>query len=105
MAGFLKKLFGGGNTASAGDTGSQAATEIYKDIEIRAAPMPEAGGQFRIAGTLTLSVEGGQEVRRFIRADLVAGKEEAVKMTVEKARMIIDQQGEHLWKGDPEQPV
>lgn len=106
MAGFFKKLFGGGNAgaAASADVASSAPNEVYKDIEIRCAPQSE-GGQWRIAGTLTKTIDGEQVTRRFLRADLLASKDEAVSVTLSKAKMIIDQNGPSLWMGDMSGPV
>lgn len=105
MAGFFKKLFGGGNEVGNGKSANADPDEIYKNVEIRAMPVKEAGGQWRIAGSLTKEIDGQTETRRFVRADLVQDKSEAVVTCVNKAKLIIDQNGERLWQGDPDQPV
>lgn len=103
MAGFLKRLFGGDNNNV--DPATLEPNEVYKGVEIRGVPMAADGGQWRIAGTLT-KTDGSETIsRRFIRADLVQSREEAVKSSVEKAKMIIDQNGSFIWQGDENQPV
>ncbi len=67
--------------------------------------MAADGGQWRIAGTLTKSKDGETISRRFIRADLVQNRDEAIKSSVAKAKMIIDQNGSFIWQGDENQPV
>ncbi|MEM0899159.1 MAG: HlyU family transcriptional regulator [Pseudomonadota bacterium] len=104
MAGFLKRLFGGGGSTSKVDIADKAPEEIYKQVEIRAAPQPE-NGQWRIAGTLTKTTDGEAVVRNFMRADLLPSEADAIQASVNKARLIIDQNGASLWTGDKEQMV
>lgn len=104
MVGFLKKLFGGGSSANV-DTASLKPNEVYKGVEIRANPMKADGGQWRIAGTLTKHINGETAVRQFVRADLVQNRDEAITSSVSKAKLIIDQNGESVWSGDPNRPV
>ncbi|KPB01529.1 HlyU family transcriptional regulator [Ahrensia marina] len=104
MAGFLKRLFGGGGEETSNPE-NQKPNEIYKEVEIRANPMKDSSGQWRVAGTVTKNIDGVNATRKFIRADLVQGKDEAIAASVNKAKMIIDQNGPSLWKGDDNQPV
>lgn len=103
MAGFFKRLFGG--DADAADPGSSKPDEEYKGVEVRAAPIKEADGQWRLAGTLTKTVDGTQITRRFLRADLLASRDMAVSSSLAKARLIIDENGDNLWKGDTDRPA
>lgn len=105
MAGFLKRLFGGGDGGDGGDPAARAPDEEYKGVEIRAAPVKEADGQWRLAGTLTRTLDGAPVTRRFLRADLLASRDVAVSSTLAKARMIIDENGEGLWTGDTDRPA
>ena len=106
MAGFFKRLFGGGDAEGTGETAVApgAPDEEYKGVEIRAVPAKE-GGQWRVAGTLTRTSGEETEMRRFLRADLMQSRDQAVSASIEKARLIIDQNGEMLWQGDPDRPV
>ena len=104
MAGLLKRLFGGGDQKSS-DPADQKPNEIYKHVEIRASPIKESGGQWRVAGTLTKSINGMTATRKFIRADLVQSQDEAIKASVNKAKMIVDQNGSGIWDGEENQPV
>ena len=97
MAGFFSRLFGGGGNA--GDATPAEPDETYKDIEIRAMPQPD-GGQWRVGGQLTKVVDGAPITRRFMRADVMNSKEEAAVASIGKAKLIIDQNGDFLWKGD-----
>lgn len=98
MVGFLKKLLGGGGTADAPAADAQA-DETYKDVEIRVHPVSD-GSQWRVAGTLTKTIDGAPVTRRFMRADMLPSKEEARTVALSKAKLIIDQNGPMLWKGD-----
>lgn len=100
MAGFFKRLFGGGDDASA----APEPAVTYKGIEITPAPMKEEGGNWRIAGHLTRPGDP-PATRRFMRADLLPGRDAAVEASIGKAKLIIDQNGEQLWTGDPDRPV
>ena len=91
---FLKKLFGGG---SGSKTPSEDDIDTYQGFTILADPMPE-GGQFRLAGTITKEIEGEVKSHRLVRADLLSSREEAVQFTLRKARQVIDEQGERLFR-------
>lgn len=105
MAGFFKKLFGGGDAGDGTNPSGGEPNEIYKGVEIRAIPVKESGGQWRIAGTLTKEIDGQATARQFVRADLVQDKADAILTSVNKAKLIIDQNGEGIWQGDPDRPV
>lgn len=101
MAGFLKRLFGGGG----GDAPVEPEPSVtYKGIEITPAPMKDEGGQWRIAGQLTRPGDP-PETRRFMRADLLPGRDAAIEASIGKGKLIIDQNGDHLWRSDPDRPV
>lgn len=89
--GFFGRLFSGGGGAAAAEE-----PEIYKDLEIRAAPQNQ-GGKWLTAGSISQPGDGGA-VHEFIRADTHASREDAVDFTVRKAKQIIDEQGDALFK-------
>jgi hypothetical protein len=92
---FLKKLFGlgsGGESAPA-----PAQTVEYQDYTITPAPY-EAEGQYQTAGAITKLIDGEVKEHRFIRADRHPSYDVAVEFTVSKARQIIDEQGERIFK-------
>lgn len=80
---FLKKLFGGGKPAA-------APTEEHRGLIIKAAPVRE-GGQFRVAGTIVSADASETREHAFQRADRFQSMEEAVSMTFQKGRQIIDE--------------
>ncbi|MEL6920567.1 MAG: HlyU family transcriptional regulator [Pseudomonadota bacterium] len=98
MAGFFSKLFGGGGAVAKDDV-PEMPDEVYKDVEIRAVPQPD-GGQWRVGGRITKTINGAEVTRVFLRADIMNSKEEAATASIGKAKLIIDQNGDFLWKGD-----
>ena len=96
MAGFFKRLFGGGS----GDAAPDEPAETYKGIAITVAPKREADGQWRVAGSLRRD----GRTRPFLRADLLASREAAAEASLSKAKLIIDQNGESLWAGEASGP-
>ncbi len=62
-------------------------------------PRPKAqGGQFYTAGVISKELAGGRREHYFIRADTHASHAGACQHSVQKARQIIDEQGERLFK-------
>jgi hypothetical protein len=85
-------LFGGG-----GKTEKPAEPVEYKGYVIRAAPY-KASGHYQTAGTIERDIGGVKREHRFIRADVYFSYEDAVMFTVNKARQIIDLQGEKIFR-------
>jgi hypothetical protein len=91
---FLSALFGGGGAKTA-----QAAAPVeYKGYVIRAAPYKN-DGHYQTAGVIEREVGGVRKEHRFIRADAYAyaSYDDAVSFTLNKARQIIDLQGERMF--------
>lgn len=93
--GFFGRLFGGGGGGSA----AAADPVIYNELEIRPAPRNE-GGRWLTAGSIAKPGAGpeGDDVHQFIRADTHTSREDAIDFTVRKAKQIIDEQGDSLFK-------
>jgi hypothetical protein len=91
---FWKKLFGG--SAAGGDEAPPDTVE-YKGFVIRPAPYKD-GDQYQTAGTIEKEIAGARKEHRFIRADRHASRDTAVSFTVDKARQIIDLQGERMFE-------
>jgi len=89
-----KKLFGGGG--GAGRQEPPLDPVEYKGFVIRPAPFVE-GGQYQTCGIITREVGGETKEHRFIRADRFASKDDAVDITLRKARQLIDEQGERIF--------
>ncbi|MGB7076606.1 MAG: HlyU family transcriptional regulator, partial [Xanthobacteraceae bacterium] len=68
----------------------------YKGFVIRAAPYKN-NGQYQTAGVIAREVGGVGKEHRFIRADSYASYDDAVTFTLNKARQIIDLQGERMF--------
>ncbi|MGE7469744.1 HlyU family transcriptional regulator [Bosea sp. NPDC003192] len=93
---FLKSLFGRKEAKPAGQAAPLKSTE-YKGFTIHATPFPE-GGQQQLSGVIEKEIDGEMKSHRFIRADRFPGAEEAADFAIVKARQLIDEQGERLFK-------
>lgn len=89
---FLKKLFGNGG----GGAETKAPTEDYKGYRIIATPIAE-GQSFRIAATIEKEVAGEVKQHKLIRADTIQGLEAAQVASMDKAKQVIDQQGDRIF--------
>jgi hypothetical protein len=92
---FLKKLFGGGGSSSGPKVLAEAS---HEGCRIAAAPMPEADGQFRLSGTIEKEIDGAVKTHHLIRADVFPSADAAAEATIAKAKRIIDEQGEGLFR-------
>jgi hypothetical protein len=69
----------------------------YKGFVIRAAPYKNDAGQYQTAGVISREIDGARKEHRFIRADAYASYDDAVAFTLNKARQIVDLQGERIF--------
>ena len=92
---FLKKLFGGGSAG--GSTEPGAATETYKDFRITPTPTKD-GGAYRVGALIEKDVDGETKRHTLIRADTLQGLEDAQAASLRKAKQVIDEQGERIFK-------
>ena len=90
---FWKSLFGGG----APKAEKPAPREDYNGYTIEAKPFAE-GGQFQLAGRITKTIDGAVKEHSFVRADRFSSMEDAESFTFVKARQIIDQSGDKIFK-------
>lgn len=88
---FLKSLFGGAPAEPAPSPG-----EDYKGFTIRATPMP-VGGEFQLSGQIEKDIGGELKVHKFVRADRMSSREDAVNFALAKGRLIVDEQGERMF--------
>ena len=94
MPGFLKKLFGGG----VGDREPEPADPVeHEGFTIVAMPR-RAGSGWSTEGLIRKDVGGKAREVRFIRADTSPSRDAAVALSVGKARKIIDEQGERVFR-------
>lgn len=96
---FLKRLFGGGG---ASDSQSPAESVPAKEIEhkgftVAATPFKEEG-QFQTCGVIRKEIDCQMKEHRFIRADRFTSLDDAVDMALRKGVLMIDEQGERLFK-------
>ena len=91
---FLKSLFGFGGRAAAPAAAHQ--TIEHKGFVVTAHPVAE-GGQHRVSGTIAKEIGGARREKRFERADRTTSLDEAVDLTFQKGRLMIDQQGDRLF--------
>jgi hypothetical protein len=91
---FLKRIFGGGGSASA----EQAPGEEleHKGFLIRATPFKEEG-QYQTCAVISKDVGGERKEHRLIRADRFPSMEDAVAASFRKAKQMIDEQGERIF--------
>ncbi len=71
----------------------------YKGFIISAIEM-KSGSEYQICGKIEKELEGELKIKKFIRADRLATREEACKFTHKKGRQIIDEQGDNLFSND-----
>jgi hypothetical protein len=91
---FWSALFGGRGGAAAEKVSDPVE---YKGYVIRAAPYKN-NGQYQTAGVITREIGGVTKEHRFIRADAYASYDDAVSFTLNKARQIVDLQGERMFE-------
>lgn len=89
----LKRLFGGGGGGSA----PEAPPETYRDCTILPAPAPE-GGRFRLQARIEKDVDGETRSHTLIRADVFDSRDAAAEAAVRKAKQVIDEQGDALFR-------
>jgi hypothetical protein len=67
--------------------------EEYKGFRIAATPINE-GGQYRVSGIIEQEEDGAETKKHtFVRADLIPTQDEAIRITLMKARLMVDQLG------------
>lgn len=90
---FWKKLFGAGSAAA-----QEVASDPieHKGFTIRATPFAE-GGQYQTCGVISKEIDGEMKEHRFIRADRFASMDDAIDVSIRKARQVIDEQGDRIF--------
>ena len=95
MIGFFRRLFGG---PSSGAEEALAADAVeYKGFRIRPAPF-KAEGQFQTAGVIEKDSAEGLQEHHFVRAEKHASQDEAASFAITKAKQIIDERGDKMFK-------
>lgn len=80
---------------SAAGPGEVTEREVYQGLELLARPMRE-GGAWRVAGSIRRAGDDQGPSYDFVRADTMAERDEATRMSLLKARQLVDEQGERL---------
>ena len=93
---FLKKLFGGGNAPAEPVEPKVAGEAEHKGFLIRATPFKQ-DGQWQLCGVVSKEIGGEVKEHRFVRADRFSTMEDVVPITLNKGRVLIDEQGEKLF--------
>ena|SRR5689334_21321022 len=90
---FWKSLFGGGGAPAEPQV---PPGEDYKGFTIRATPMA-VGSEYQLSGQIEKEIGGELKVHKFVRADRMSSREDAVNFALAKARLIVDEQGEKVF--------
>lgn len=94
----LKKVFGA-HDSEPGKKAEKLGEPIeYKGYQIFLQPR-SLGGQFGVGGLIRKSVDGETREHVLIRADQVPSREQCNEITLQKAKTVIDQMGDDLFKG------
>jgi hypothetical protein len=94
---FFSSLFRRGAAADSSAPAKAAAPIEYKGYIICAAPYKN-NGQYQTSGTITREIDGEHKEHRFVRADAYASYDDAVTFTENKARQIVDLQGDRIFE-------
>jgi len=88
----LSRLFGSAPAAA-----PEPEPEIYKDFRIFVEPIRE-GGLYRIAARIEKEADGELRSHRLIRADSCEDAALARELTLQKAKQMIDQVGDAIFR-------
>jgi hypothetical protein len=91
----LSRLFGGGSGGTS-TSNAKAPTEEYKGFRITLTPIKE-GDIYRVSALIEKDAEGETLRHELIRADTVQGLEAAQAASRQKAKQVIDEQGERIF--------
>ena len=80
-----------------------AERERYKGLELQARPIRE-GELWRVAGRICRPDEPDGPRHDFIRVDTMASHDEAVRMSLIKARLIVDERGDGVFADESDPP-
>ena len=90
---FLKKLFGGGG----GSSEPSVPAETHNGYTIHPEPVKD-GSTWRIAARIEKEIGGEVRSHYMMRADTLQSFDDAVKASLDKARMLVDQQGDTIFQ-------
>ena len=95
MLGFLKNVLGGGGGERKEPEGAEPVE--HAGFTIVATPRKASGG-WSTEGHIRKVIDGETKDVHFIRADTSTSREAAITLSVSKARKIIDEQGERVFR-------
>ena len=72
-------------------------TEEYKGFAVTPEPVKESGGH-RISARIEKEFDGETKIHHLIRADVCSNLDEARSLSLAKAKQIIDQEGDRLFR-------
>jgi hypothetical protein len=70
----------------------------YKGYRIHPAPYRNNNGAYQTAGTVEKDTPDGVRRHEFVRADTYDNRDDAIAFTISKAKQMIDQLGDRLFK-------
>lgn len=88
----FSKLFGGG----AGGAGKDPEPVVHEGFRIFPTPIPE-GSRFRLSARIEKKVGGETKSHTVIRADVLDDRETAERVAIDKAKQVIEEQGDRLF--------
>lgn len=86
----FSKLFGGGSAP-------KVEPETYKGFKVFADPIKEPGG-YRVSARIEKEIDGETKSYTLIRADVCNEEEQTREISTAKAKTLIDEQGEKLFR-------
>ncbi|WP_297769690.1 HlyU family transcriptional regulator [uncultured Roseovarius sp.] len=89
----LSRLFGGRSKPEA----PAEVSEIYKDFRIIAAPQSDGDG-YRVGARIEKEIGGEVKTHHLLRADTLRSLDEAEAFSIRKAKQVIDEQGEAIFR-------
>ena len=92
----LGGLFGGGGDSGDATEAARDTAVDYNGFAIEASPF-KTGGQWQTCGVISKEIEGERKEHKFIRADTHGSRDDAAAHAINKAKRIIDEQGERMF--------
>lgn len=90
LLGIVKRFFA--TAAAAQPAATAAKAEAYKGFLITPAPIKK-GDLYRVAATICKA----EQTHQLIRADELSNLQECTELSLRKARLLIDQQGDRIF--------
>ncbi|SHK96318.1 hypothetical protein SAMN05444414_10363 [Roseovarius marisflavi] len=90
------KLFGGGGSGNS-NARPEPEAETYKGFLIFPEPQPGEGG-YRVGARIEKEIAGEVKVHQLLRADAILNIDDAAAFSVRKAKQVIDEQGERIFR-------